>query len=327
MRTAIASGLPLLFLVIGGWLMIGMPGRSHRGPLPPLTAEETASRERLRGHIHTLAVEIGERNVWVPRALARTASYIESQLKALGYSPARQEFEVERLKVSNIEVERKGATLPDEIFVIGAHYDSVPGCPAANDNGSGVAGLLELARAFSGLKPGRTVRFVAFVNEEPPFFQTGQMGSLIYARRCRERNEKVVAMISLETMGYYTDEPKSQKYPPPLNLFYPSTGNFIGFVGNFGSRGLVRKCIASFRSHTRFPSEGAALPGFVPGVGWSDHWSFWKAGYDALMVTDTAPFRFPDYHARSDTPDKIDFDGLARVVAGVTRVVRELAGA
>jgi hypothetical protein len=327
MRTAIVTGTPLLLLAIGGWLMIGMPGRSHQGPLPPLTAEETASRERLRGHVQALAVEIGERNVWVPRALARTEIYIESRLRALGYAPARQEFEVERLAVCNIEVERKGTKLPDEIVVIGAHYDSVPGCPAANDNGTGVAGLFELARQFSELKPQRTVRFVAFVNEEPPFFQTEEMGSVVYARRCRQRNEQVVAMISLETMGYYTDEPKSQKYPPPLNLFYPSTGNFIGFVGNFGSRGLVRRCVASFRSHTQFPSEGAALPGLVPGVGWSDHWSFWKAGYDALMVTDTAPFRFPDYHERSDTPDKIDFDRLARVVAGVGRVVRELAGA
>ena len=153
------------------------------------------------------------------------------------------------------------------------------------------------------------------------------MGSLVYALACRQRRENVVAMISLETIGYFDDAKGSQSYPPPFSLFYPSTGNFIAFVGNYSSRRLVRRSVASFRRHTEFPSEGAALPSFIPGVGWSDQWAFWQAGYPALMVTDTAPFRYPDYHRPSDTPDKIDHERMARVVDGLEAVVRELVRA
>ena len=162
------------------------------------------------------------------------------------------------------------------------------------------------------------------MNEEPPFFQTGQMGSVIYAERSRKGGENIVAMLSLETIGYYTDEPGSQKYPPPFSLFYPSTGNFIGFVGNFSSRPLVRKVVSIFRRSASFPSEGAAIPDFITGVGWSDHWAFYRAGYPALMVTDTGPFRYPYYHDSQDTPDKVDYDRMARVVAGLEKVVGQL---
>jgi Zn-dependent M28 family amino/carboxypeptidase len=201
----------------------------------------------------------------------------------------------------------------------------VLGAPGANDNGTGVAAMLALARRFSGQKPRRTLRFVAFANEEPPHFQTAEMGSVVYAQRSRERSENVVAMLSLETLGYYDDAQGSQVYPPPIGLFYPSTGNFVGFVSNVSSRKLLRDVVGDFRSHTRFPSEGAALPAVIPGVGWSDHWAFWQAGYPALMVTDTAPFRYPHYHTGADTPDKIDYERLARVVAGLERSIRRLA--
>ena len=229
----------------------------------------------------------------------------------------------------NLAAEISGTSRADEIIVIGGHYDSVlveslP-CPGANDNASGAAATLALARAFAELTPQRTVRFVLFVNEEPPFFQNPFMGSWIYAKRCRERDENIVAMFSLETIGYYSDERGSQKYPFPLGLLYPSTGNFIAFVGNVGSRKLVRESIGSFRRHAEFPSEGGALPGSMPGVGWSDHWAFWQEGYPALMVTDTAPFRYPHYHQASDTPDKLDYDRMSRVVDGLERVVSDLA--
>jgi len=134
-------------------------------------------------------------------------------------------------------------------------------------------------------------------------------------------------MVSLETLGYYTDEPGSQQYPWPLARFYPSTGDFVAFVGNLGSRRLVRRAVASFRAHTRFPAEAGAFPSLLPGVGWSDHWSFWKIGVPAIMVTDTAPFRYPHYHASTDTPDRLDFDRLARVVAGLERTIADLASA
>ena len=132
-------------------------------------------------------------------------------------------------------------------------------------------------------------------------------------------------MLSLETIGYYVEEEESQRYPPPFSLFYPSTGNFIAFVGNVKSGPLVREVVGSFRRHAKFPSEGAAFPGFIPGVGWSDHWAFWQEGYPALMVTDTAPFRYPAYHSPQDTPEKVKYDQMARVVGGLGKVIADLA--
>ena len=288
----------------------------------------------LERHVRALAEEIGERHVWRYDALERAATYIEDSLRSSLYDVVPQAYEVDidhplltpaQRGVHNLEVEVGGRGRADEIVVIGAHYDSIPGCPAANDNGSGVAAMLEIARLLADRTFARTLRFVAFVNEEPPFFQTSRMGSMVYAQRCRQRREKVVAMISLETIGYYSDEPASQRYPFPFSLFYPSVGNFIGFIGNLASRRLVRRVVSSFREHTSFPCEGAAVPGWITGIGWSDHWAFWKAGYPALMATDTALFRYPWYHTPQDTVDKIDFERMALVVAGLANVVEDLA--
>jgi hypothetical protein len=327
----ILCGLLILLgvvVVVGWWTMIRMPGRSHQGPLPPADDELRSLAAELRQRVVHLAEEIGERNVLRrPPELARAADYIQAELEKLGYKVKRQEYDVGPVICCNLEAEILGATLPQEIVVVGAHYDSVIGTPGANDNGSGVAAVLTLARRFAHRTLDRTLRFVAFVNEEPPFFQTKQMGSWVYARRCRQRNEKVTAMLSLETIGYYSDAPGSQKYPQPFGLLYPSTGNFIGFVGDLHSRGLVRQSVGAFRQGEQFPSEGAALPAAMPGVGFSDHWSFWQEGYPAAMVTDTAMFRYPQYHQLGDTVDKIDFERLARVVRGLENVVGVLVGA
>ena len=153
------------------------------------------------------------------------------------------------------------------------------------------------------------------------------MGSLVSARRARARRDDVVAMVSLETIGYYDLRAGSQRYPPPLNLFYPDRGDFIAFVGRTEDRALVRRALGAFRASARFPSEGTALPEGTPGVGWSDHWSYWRNGYAAIMVTDSAPYRDPNYHTMHDTPDKLDFDRMTRVVAGLIPVVRDLASA
>jgi Zn-dependent M28 family amino/carboxypeptidase len=200
----------------------------------------------------------------------------------------------------------------------------VPGSPAANDNASGVAAILALARRFAGSPGDRTLRFVAFVNEEKPYAHTDQMGSVVYAWRCRQRGEKVTAMLSLETIGYYNDEPGSQKYPSPIGRFYPSTGNFIAFVGNTRYGWLVREAVAAFRRSEPFPSQGGVLPESIPNIGFSDHWSFWQEGYPALMVTDTANFRYPYYHMPEDTVDKVDFERMSRVVRGLGSVVAAL---
>lgn len=153
------------------------------------------------------------------------------------------------------------------------------------------------------------------------------MGSFHHARDLAERGEDVIGMLSLETIGYYSEEKGSQHYPPPLDALYPDTGNFIGFVGDLGSRGLVQKAIGSFRRHARFPSEGIAAPATIPGIDWSDHWAYREHGFPAMMVTDTAPYRYPHYHTAQDTPDKVDYERLALVVKGIEYVVRDLAGA
>jgi len=309
---------------LGGCFMMAMPGKSHKGPLPQPTNEERLLAERLKAQVTTLAGTIGERNTTRYDQLQQSAAYIGEQLRGMGYEIRKEPYLADGKQVMNIEAQLKGVRQPDEIVVIGAHYDSPPESPGANDNASGVAALLELARRFKDTKPGRTLRFVAFVNEEPPFFQTGLMGSRVYAAGARKRGEKIEAMLALETIGYYSDAPKSQKYPPPFNVFYPDTGNFIGFVGNTGSRQLVRSCVKTFRETTPFPSEGLAAPKFISGVGWSDHWAFWQEGYPGIMVTDTAPFRYPYYHEPNDTPEKLNYERMARVVAGVGKVVEGL---
>lgn len=305
---------------------IRMPGESYRGPMLPLTTEEITLRGELQRGVEKLAGEIGERNVGRYEALAAAADFLGSSLAQSGYDITRQGYEVAGLICYNIEVEIQGRDRPDEIVIIGAHYDSVFGSPGANDNATGAAAVLSLAQLFREKRTSRTVRFVEFVNEEPPYFQSPTMGSVIYARQCRERNEKVIAMLSLETIGYYRDEWGSQKYPFPFGLIYPSTGNFIGFVGNTSSKDLVLEVVSSFRRHARFPSEGGALPGFIPGIGLSDQWAFWQQGYPGIMVTDTALFRYPDYHTPNDTPDKVQYERLARVVAGMEGVVADIVG-
>ena len=319
-------GLIVLVIVMNWWTMVRMPGKSFRGVLPPADEQLTALADELRRDVSQLAEEIGERNVLNrPQELAQAAEYIADELAVAGYDVSGQEYDVSGVACLNLDVEIPGATRPEEIVVIGAHYDTVYGTGGANDNTSGVAATLALARRFSGRTLDRTLRFVAFVNEEPPYFQTDQMGSWVYARSCRQQGDNVVAMLSLETIGYFDDAARSQKYPQPFGLFYPSEGNFIGIVGSVSSRDLVRRVVGTFREHEQFPCEGGALPAGVPGVGFSAHWSFWQEGYPAAMVTDTAMFRYPYYHHPQDTIDKVNFDRMARVVRGLEKVVADLA--
>jgi hypothetical protein len=310
----------------GWWTMIRMPGHSFRGAQPVLSAEEMTLRDELAADVQKLAGDIGQRNVQHYAQLRAAADFIEQSFNAAGLQTRREGYDVDGKLCENIEAEIRGTT--DEVVVIGAHYDSVFGSPGANDNGSGVAALLALARRFGGTSPSRTVRFVAFPNEEPGHFQTASMGSAVYASGCKARGDRITAMMSLETIGYFSSAQGSQVYPiPGLGMIYPKTGNFIAFVGNTASRSLVREALGSFRKSATLPSEGAALPGGIPGVGWSDHWAFWQQGYRAFMITDTAPFRYPHYHARSDTPEKLDYDSMARLVQALRGVVQELAAA
>ncbi len=270
--------------------------------------------------MQVLAGEIGERNTFRPQALRRAAAYIEQAWRNQGYTVTRHEYAMGRDTWANLEITRLGREHPDDIILIGAHYDSVIGSPGANDNATGVSALLELSRPAAARDLGKTVRFVAFVNEEPPQFQTALMGSRVYARQARARGDRIRAMLSLETLGYYSEAPGSQAFPFPsalYRLFYPDRGNFVLFVSNFGSRPLLRQAVESFRQVTPFPVESIATFEWVPGVDWSDHGSFWVEGYPALMVTDTALYRYQHYHTEQDTPEKVNYDALARVVDGL----------
>jgi len=309
-------------------MLLAMSPRSHRVEPSPLSAEQARLRDELQRDLQVLAGDIGPRNAWCPERLEEAALFLETELERAGYEVGRQAYSVGSQTFRNLEVELRGSGSPEEIAIVGAHYDSVASddCPGANDNGSGVVAVLALARRFAESRPDRTLRFVLFVNEEPPFFQTENMGSRVYARGCRSRGEEVVAMVCLETMGWFSDEKGSQRYPPLVGWFYPAQGDFIAFVGNLSSRALVRRCGEAFHRRATISSEEAVLPAPLPGVGWSDHWSFWQEGYPALMVTDTAPFRYPHYHTSRDTPDQVDCAALARVVDGLEEVVRELVG-
>lgn len=280
---------------------------------------------KLKCHVEQLAGAIGERHVWRPHALAATARYVRSQWEAQGFTVASQGCHAEGVACENLQIEIPGAERAREIVLVGAHYDTVQGSPGADDNASGVAGLIEIARRLRGGAPARTIRLVAFVNEEPPFFCFGQMGSRVYARAARARGDDIRVMLSLEMLGCYSDRPGSQAYPPFLRFLYPDRGNFIAFVSNLRSRHVLREVVAAFRASSDFPAESLASPAIVPGVSWSDQLSFWREGYRAVMVTDTAFLRYPHYHSPLDTPEKLRYPDMARVVDGLAMAVRALA--
>ncbi len=314
---ALLFALPVAALM---W-MTAVPGTSWRGALPPPTPEERDLAGRLRGHV--VAIAGAPRNIGHPEAFAAAAAYIERTLAGQGHAVLRQPFDDGH--AVNLEAVIEPACPKAPTLVVGAHYDSAFTAPGANDNGSGTAALLELARLLADLR-GRAnvrIRLAFFANEEPPFFKTDRMGSLVYALALVEKGQKPDAMFSLETMGFYRDEHGSQHYPFPLAQLYPDTGNFVAFVGTVSARPLVRRAMGAFRAVARFPSVGGTAPAFVQGIDWSDHWAFGEIGVPALMITDTAPFRYPHYHTPEDTPDKIDYGRLARVTAGLARMLRD----
>lgn len=323
--------------LLGLWCLltvVSMPGENYQGPDLELSEDEREVADKLRQRIDMLCAT-GGRHFQNPTGLKSAERGIFIELKKLGYDVWMEAVpaptEIEGAGFHNIIAERRGSSLAPEIVLVGAHYDTtagVPGC-GADDNASGVAGMLELARLLADRQPERTIRFVAFVNEEPPFFRTAHMGSAVNAKGCRKLGEKIVGMLCLEMIGYYDDAPNSQKYPYPLEWvlgwFYPDRGNFIAFVGNFASKKLLHQTVRVFRENSSFPSEGVVLPQWVPGVDWSDHRSFWAEGYPAIMVTDTAIYRNHRYHTGLDSPESLDYEKMAKVVTGLSYVVSQLA--
>jgi Zn-dependent M28 family amino/carboxypeptidase len=312
----------MVALPVGIFLwMTSVPGSSFEGPIPPPKTQQVEVAARLKRDV--IAIASKPHNVFHHAAYIEARDYILESLKSAGYAVRTQEV---MPGADNIIVD-VAAKRPDApLLVIGAHYDSAENAPGANDNGTGTAALLELARSLKAIdgRGNNRLRLIWFANEEPPYFQRGGMGSVVAARQIAESNKRVIGMISLETLGYYDERAGSQHYPFPLGLRYPSTANFVAFVGMTSSRPFLRQSIGAFRKSATIPSVGGVAPAFVEGIDWSDHWAFQREGIPAFMVTDTAPFRYPWYHTRGDTADKVDFCRLTLVVDGLQNMIMDM---
>lgn len=304
-----------------------------RGQLPPLTDELKQLSTELRRDVVVLSEDIGPRHNGKPDRMRLTVDFLTSALRGMGLEVVPRTYDSYGTPTHNLEVTPPGQPGNLPVVILGAHYDSIPNYPAANDNGSGVAGVLAIARRWRQLlaHPNRlthSLRFVLFANEEPPHFRADTMGSLVYARMCRAQNHDIRGMICLETIGCYLHDKGSQQWPTEvpslIKRLLPDTSDFILWAGDWQSRELVRSCGQAHRQLVKFPSLAVAVPDAIGEIGWSDHWSFNQCGYPAVMVTDTAPFRYRWYHRPEDTADKIDFDSMARVVDGVQQVIAHL---
>jgi hypothetical protein len=300
-------------------------------PRAPLDDELRASALRLEEHVRGVASR--PHNLDYPDALEDAARYIETTLIGQGYQPQPQVYHVGGRAVRNIEVVIEPRHGRDSVvagsggtLVVGAHYDAPDDSPGANDNGSGVAALLELTRCLRTAQLERRMRLVFFVNEEQPYGKTPDMGSFRHAQALKETGEPVTGMFALETLGHFSDQPGSQRFPFPFGLLFPNRGNFVAFAGMIRGRSLVHRSVAQFRSVCAFPAIGAVAPNWIEGVDLSDHWAYDQFGFPACMITDTAPFRNPFYHSPADTPDTVDYASLARVVQGLEAMFRRMAG-
>ncbi|RMF60568.1 MAG: M28 family peptidase [Calditrichaeota bacterium] len=313
-----------VLLFLGGYMVLRMPGNSYDGPLPPLTPQQANLEKELRYHVNMIAEQIGERHIHAYQNLMSAADYITYELENYGYSVDRFPFTVHGKTLYNLVAEIPGKKYRDEILIIGTNYDSYPGSRGANENGSGVAAVLSMAKYFSEAQISRTLRFVFFPNSYPPFSQSPEMGSMKYARLCASEKENIVGMLHIASLGYYSNEENSQDFPIPLKWLYPRKANFVMFSGNTSSIDLVKETVKYFRENARFPSEGITFPDTASGIGIADQWAFWQHGYPALMITDTSPYRYPYHHSPDDTPNHINFEAMSRVVSGLEQVVGEM---
>jgi len=271
--------------------------------------------ENLYRHVEHLSLKIGERHQWKDDSLSRAAKYIESALTSYGYEVSLQAYPCYQASAANLIVEKGGRE--KGIVVVGAHYDTVAGTPGADDNASGVAVLLELARLAQEFSFRQTLLFAALANEEPPFFGTPDMGSMVFAKSLRDRETPVEVMLSLEMVGYFREE-SIQRFPlPGMGLFYPQRGDFIGIAGNFRSFKYASFFKKRMRKYSGIGVHSLIAPECFAGINLSDNLSFWRYGYKALMITDTAFYRNPHYHAETDTIDTLHFDRMAEVVRGL----------
>jgi hypothetical protein len=320
----VISVVLIIFFIFFLYFAVTMPGESIEREMPQLTNELSDLSQRLQAHVYHLSEEIGDRSTGQNIKLDQAADYIHQQLESFGYIPTSRVFGRDNLR--NIEVDLYGQEKRDEVLIIGAHYDTRWLTPGADDNASGVAGLLEIARHLSDKRFPRTIRFIAFANEEVPRYRQNEMGSMYSAKRSYTRSELIAGMISLEMIGYYSDEPGSQRYPDILQKFYPDTGNFIAFVSNLSSRDFQMRAITYFRDLEIFPSEGLVAPQWIErDIRRSDHASYWYYDFPAIMVTDTSFYRNRNYHSPEDRFDTLDYESMAKVVKGLALMLERLA--
>ncbi len=294
-------------------------------PVASADLEGSSVQARLEASVRTLADTIGPRTLKNPDSLHAAAEFITRSFESSEYAVTFHSYDVQGHMVRNIIAERRGNEEPDHILIIGAHYDTAEGTPGADDNASGVAVLLELARLYAQTSFRKTVRFVAFTLEEPPFFRSRHMGSRVYARSLKAKGEQIDAMISLEMLGYFSNEEGSQSFPLFwLRWMFPTRGNFITVVSNFASKGLQDQVRDALQASMTLPVETFTGPWWVPGVDLSDHGSFWKEGYPAVMLTDTAFYRNPHYHEATDVLETLDYGAMAELVQGMSEVIMTL---
>jgi Zn-dependent M28 family amino/carboxypeptidase len=285
---------------------------------------------RLRAHVDVLAGLIGPRHLGKPNALEAAATYIEKQFAELGDTVTRQCYPVGNAEAANLVIERRGSHSPGQVVVVGAHYDTIPTTPGADDNASAVAMLIEVARLLKANPMRRTLRFVGFACEEQPHFYSDTMGSQQYARACRARREQIIGMICLEMVGYYSTAPGSQRIPPSiprwLHWAFPRRGDFLAAVANFRSLKLLWSFRRGFtRTCSMLPLFSIALPERIHEIRRSDNSSFWDQGYPALMITDTSFLRNPHYHQPTDTPETLDYQRLSQATLGVAGAVARIS--
>jgi hypothetical protein len=304
----------LLLIVLWFWLTQPLLSRGTPG------TRQVVDPARLEAHVRKLSEELTPRDEGHLENLDRTAAYIKDEFARTGAVVSEQRYRVEGRSFCNV-IAQYGPETPERI-VIGAHYDTAGPLPGADDNASGVAGLIELGLLLAKQPPAIRVELVAFSLEEPPYFSTTAMGSAVHANSLRKQNVQVRAMISLEMIGYFSDEPNSQHFPVALlKALYPSTGNFISVVGRVNDGWLTRRVKSALSRATPLPVYSINAPRFVPGVDFSDQMSYWNAGYSALMITDTAFYRNPNYHTAQDTAEKLDYKRMALVVSGVYEAI------
>ena len=314
-----------LFFFISYWYMIRCKGEWQGAPLEKNT-NLTEIKKTLESDINYIQ-KLGPRNSvndMTYKQLRHCEEWIRQRWESDGYVVQKQTFSFEGRNYSNLEIEIQGRIAPSEIIIVSAQYDTLPDSPGANNNGSGMAILFQLSRLLRKHAPDRTLRLLNFVNEEDPFFGTERMGSYQYAKRSHQRREDIKVMLSMDALGIYTDRPGSQKYPFPFSLFYPGSGNFLAFIGDFRSRKYMVETTRGFKKGSSFPIEVGVVPKWVEGAGWSDHLSFWKFGYPGIMVTDTGGFRASSHTTQEDTMEKLNFEAMSRIVLGMYGSLVEL---